>query len=370
MKNNMETTTQSEMPSGNGKSSLNADVLNQLLGQMVNDLGAAVNGALVVLGDGLGIYRALADIGAATSQELADKTKLNERQLREWLSAQVASGYVSYDATSDSFSLTPEQGAVFADPDSPATMVGGFYAVSAVYHDEPLVAESFRTGRGLPGGGHHNCLFCGTERFFRPGYQANISPNWIPALEGVQQKLKTGTRVADIGCGHGISTLIMAKEFPESEFYGYDLHPASIEAANRHAQEQGVTNVRFSVATAKDFAGEDYGFVTIFDALHDMGDPVGAASHVKQSLRPDGTFMIVEPFARDSLTENINPVGRVYYGFSTMVCTPNSLSQEVGLALGAQAGERRLRDVLSKGGFSRVRRAAETPFNMILEARP
>jgi SAM-dependent methyltransferase len=366
----METTTQSGTPAGAGKSSLNPDTLNQLLGQMVNDLGAAVNGALIVLGDGLGIYTALADIGPATSQKLAEKTNLNERQLREWLSAQAASGYIRYDAASDSFFLTPEQTAVFADPDSPAAMIGGFYSVSAVYHDEPLVAESFRTGRGLPWGGHHNCLFCGTERFFRPGYQANISENWIPALDGVQQKLGTGTRVADIGCGYGASTLIMAKAFPKSEFYGFDLHPASIEAANHHAQEQHIPNVRFSIATAKDFPGNDYGFVTVFDALHDMGDPVGAASHVKQSLQPDGTFMIVEPFAGDSLTENLNPVGRAYYGFSTMVCTPNSLSQEVGLALGAQAGERRLRDVLSKGGFTRVRRAAETPFNMILEARP
>ena len=249
-------------------------------------------------------------------------------------------------------------------------MIGGFYGVSAVYHDEPLVAESFRTGRGLPWGGHHNCLFCGTERFFRPGYQANISENWIPALDGVQQKLGTGTRVADIGCGHGISTLIMAKAFPKSQFYGFDLHPASIEAANRHAKEQHIMNVHFSVAAAKDFSGNNYGFVTVFDALHDMGDPVSAASHVKQSLEVDGTFMIVEPIAGDSLAENINPVGRVYYGFSTMLCTPGSLSQEVGLALGAQAGERRLRDVLSKGGFTRMRRAAETPFNMILEARP
>jgi SAM-dependent methyltransferase len=365
----METTTESEMPAGAGKSSLNPDALNHLLGQMVNDLRAAVNGALIVLGDGLGIYTALADIGKATSQKLAEKTNLNERQLREWLSAQAASGYISYDAASDTFFLTPEQAAVFADPDSPAAMVGGFYGVSAVYHDEPLVAESFRTGAGLPWGRHHNCLFCGTERFFRPGYQANISENWIPALDGVQQKLSAGTRVADIGCGHGISTLIMAKAFPNSEFYGFDLHPASIDAANRHAKEQQTANVQFSIAAAKDFPGSDYGFVTVFDALHDMGDPVGAASHVKQALQPDGTFMIVEPLAGDSLAENINPVGRVYYGFSTMICTPGSLSQEVGLALGAQAGERRLRDVLSKGGFTRFRRAVETPFNMILEAR-
>jgi SAM-dependent methyltransferase len=366
----METTTRSETPAGAGKSSLNPDALNQLLGQMVNDLGAAVNGALVVLGDGLGIYTGLAGIGPATSQELAEKTNLDERQLREWLSAQAASGYVSYDAASDTFFLTPEQAAVFADPGSPAAMIGGFYGVSAVYHDEPLVAESFRTGRGLAWGEHHNCLFCGTERFFRPGYQANISANWIPALDGVRERLSAGTRVADFGCGHGASTLIMAKAFPKSEFYGFDLHPASIEAANRGAEEQEITNVHFSIASAKDFPGRDYGFVTVFDALHDMGDPVGAASHVKQSLQPDGTFMIVEPIAGDSLAENINPVGRVYYGFSTMICTPGSLSQEVGLALGAQAGERRLREVLAKGGFTRFRRAAETPFNMILEARP
>jgi SAM-dependent methyltransferase len=366
----MEATSQSGTPAGAGKSSLNPDALNQLLGQMVNDLGAAINGALVVLGDRLGIYTALADTGPATSQKLAEKTMLNERQLREWLSAQAASGYVSYDAASNAFYLTPEQAAVFADPDSPAAMTGGFYAVSSLYHDEPLVAESFRTGRGLPWGEHHNCLFCGAARFFRPGYQANINEHWITALDGVQEKLSNGARVADLGCGHGFSTLIMAKAFPRSEFYGFDLHPASIEASIRRAEEQGLTNVHFSVASAKDFPGRDYGFVTVFDALHDMGDPVGAASHVKHSLQEDGTFMVVEPIAGDSLAENINPVGRVYYGFSTMICTPCSLSQDVGLALGAQAGERRLREVLSQGGFTRFRRAAETPFNMILEARP
>jgi SAM-dependent methyltransferase len=366
----METTTRNETPAGAGKSSLNPDALNQLLGKMVNDLAAAVNGALVVLGDRLGIYTTLADIGPATSQELAEKTNLHERQLREWLSAQAASGYVSYDAASEAFFLTAEQVAVFADPNSPAAMMGGFYTISAIYHDEPLVAESFQTGAGLPWGKHHNCLFCGIERFFRPGYQANINEKWIPALDGVQQKLSAGTRVADIGCGHGISTLIMAKAFPKSEFYGFDLHPASVEAANRHAKEQQITNVHFGIAVAKDFPGKDYGFVTVFDALHDMGDPVGAALHVKQSLQTDGTFMIVEPLAGDSLAENINPVGRLYYGLSAMICTPGSLSQEVGLALGAQAGERRLRDVLSKGGFTRFRRAAETPFNMVLEARP
>lgn len=350
--------------------SLDSDKLHQLLGQMVSDIGAAVTGALVILGDRLGIYSALADAGPATSQELAGKTGLNERQLREWLSAQTASGYVTYDAARGTFSLTPEQVAIFADPNSPVAMTGGFYSVSAVYHDEPVVAESFRTGSGVPWGDHHDCLFCGVERFFRPGYDANLCSNWIPALEGVQEKLIAGISVADIGCGHGASTLIMAKAFPNSKFHGFDIHPASIATAKRHAAEQGVANVEFRVATAKDFPGRGYGFATIFDALHDMGDPVGAASHVQRSLDSNGTFMIVEPLAGDSLAENLNPVGRVYYGFSTMVCTPTSLSQEVGLALGAQAGEKRLGAVLSEAGFTRVRRATETPFNMVLEARP
>jgi len=363
-------TSDNKTPSKRGASALNSDLLNELLGRMVNDLGAAVNGALVVLGDRLGIYAALAASGPSTSLELAKETKVDERQLREWLSAQVASAYISYDAVSERFFLTAEQAAVFADPNSPAAMTGGFYAISAVYHDEPLVAESFRTGAGLSWGRHHDCVFCGLARFFRPGYEANINAKWIPALEGVEQRLRSGTRVADIGCGHGSSALVMAKAFPQSEFYGFDLHPASVDAARQHADQHGIKNVHFSVASAKEYPGKDYGLVTVFDALHDMGDPVGAASHVRQSLQADGTFMIVEPIAGDSLVENINPVGRVYYGFSAMICTPGSLSQEVGLALGAQAGERRLREVLSKGGFGRLRRAAETPFNMILEARP
>ena len=357
-------------PRGADALSLNSDALQQLLGQLVTDLGAAVNGALVVLGDRLGIYATLADLGPATSEELAAKAGLDERQLREWLSAQAASGYITYDTARATFSLTPEQAAVFADPNSPVAMTGGFYSISAVYHDEPIVAESFRTGAGVPWGKHHTCLFCGVERFFRPGYEANLCTNWIPALEGVEDKLISGITVADIGCGHGASTLIMAKAFPNSKFYGFDNHPASIAAAKRHSKEQGLTNVEFQVATAKDFPGRGYGFATIFDALHDMGDPVGAASHVQRSLDPDGTFMIVEPLAGDSLAENLNPIGRVYYGFSTMVCTPASLSQEVGLALGAQAGERRLNAVLSEAGFTRVRRATETPFNMVLEAHP
>jgi SAM-dependent methyltransferase len=349
--------------------SLNPDALDKLLGQVVSDLGAAVNGALVVLGDRLGIYSELSEIGPARSHELAAKTGLEERQLREWLSVQAASGYITYDAEIDAFSLTAEQAAVFADPKSPAAMTGGFYSISSVYHDEPRVAESFQTGAGVPWGDHHNCLFCGVERFVRPGYEANLLTQWIPALDGVKERLESGIRIADIGCGHGASTLIMAQAFPKSEFYGFDLHPPSIEAANRHASEQGITNVHFGSATAKDFP------VTTNLQRSSMRCMTWAIRSEQRRISadrflPTGAFMIVEPMAGDSLAENLNPVGRVYYGFSTMVCTPASLSQEVGLALGAQAGERRLREVLAKGGFTRIRRATETPFNMILEARP
>jgi len=349
---------------------MDMQALDALVNKMVGDLGAAVNGALVVLGDRLGIFRALARSGARTSEELAEQMGLDERYLREWLSAQAASGYINYDSDSHAFSMSPEQQAVFSDPDSPAAMTGGFYSVSSVYHDEPRMAECFRTGAGLGWGDHHNCLFCGTARFFRPGYAANVVQNWLPSLDGVVPKLEAGARVADIGCGHGSSTLIMAQAFPNSHFVGFDLHPASIEAAKEHAEAQGLNNVEFQVAKAKDFPGRDYDLVTIFDALHDMGDPTGAAQHVREALKPDGTWMIVEPIAGDSLADNLNPVGRVYYGFSTMVCTPASRSQEVGLALGAQAGERRLRDVVTQGGFKRFRRATETAFNMVLEARP
>jgi SAM-dependent methyltransferase len=348
---------------------INPAKLNVLVGRMLGDMGAAMTGALVLLGDRLGIYASLAQ-GPATSQALADRTGLDERYLREWLSAQAASGYVSYDADAAEFSLTPEQAAVFADPDSPVAMTGGYYSVSSVYHDEPQIADAFRTGRGVSWGEHHNCLFCGTERFFRTGYKAHLLSDWIPALSGVTEKLEAGARVADLGCGHGASTLIMAAAFPNSHFTGFDVHEGSIRHAQHHASEQGLTNVEFAVATAQDFPGAPYDFIATFDALHDMGDPVGAAAHVKKSLAPGGSWMIVEPMAGDSLAENLNPVGRVFYAASTMVCVPASRSQEVGLALGAQAGQKRLTEVLNEGGFKHVRRATETPFNMILEARP
>ncbi len=349
--------------------SIDPDTLHALVGRMVNDMGAAASGSLVLLGDRLGLYRSLAETGAVTSAEFAERTGLDERSLREWLATQAASGYVACDPVAGTFWLTPEQTAVFADPDSPVSMVGGYYSISAVYHDEPKVAEAFRTGAGVPWGDHHNCLFCGTERFFRPGYAANLTVNWIPALEGVEEKLQRGGLVADVGCGRGASTLIMARAYPRSRFIGFDLHPSSIEAARREATFEGLTNVEFQIATAQNFPGTGYDLVTTFDALHDMGDPVGAAVQARRALAPDGTWMIVEPMAGDSLAENLNPVGRVFYAFSTMVCTPGAMSQNVGRALGAQAGERALSGVIKEGGFTRVRRATETPFNMILEAR-
>jgi SAM-dependent methyltransferase len=266
--------------------------------------------------------------------------------------------------------MTPEQATVFADEDSPVFMMGGFYATAAVFVDEPKITEVFRTGEGVAWGDHSQCLFCGTEKFFRPGYQAHLTSEWIPALDGVEEKLQRGAKVADVGCGHGVSTTIMAQAYPNSQFAGYDFHEPSIIRAREVAEEAGVDNLSFDVATAKSYPGEDYDLVAFFDCLHDMGDPVGAAAHVRQTLKDDGTMLILEPFAYDEFKDNLNPVGRLYYAFSTAVCTPASLNQEVGLALGAQAGEKRLREVVTSGGFTRFRRATETPFNLVLEARP
>jgi SAM-dependent methyltransferase len=349
---------------------INHDALNQLVGKMLNDMGATASSALVLLGDRLGLYHALREIGPVTSAQFAAHTKLAERYLREWLACQAASGYVEYDAAKNTFSLSPEQVAIFADPESPVSMTGGYYSLASLFHDEPKAEDAFRTGRGIGWGEHHPCLFCGTAKFFRTGYVTYLISQWIPALDGVKQKLEAGIRVADIGCGFGVSTLLMAKAFPKSEFVGFDIHPDSVAHAENHAREQGLTNVRFVASAAKEVPGKDYGLVTIFDALHDMGDPVGAAKHIRSILSPDGTWMIVEPMAGNSLQENLNPVGRIFYAFSTMVCVPASLSQEVGLALGAQAGEAKLKAVVTEGGFTRFRRATETPFNIILEARP
>jgi SAM-dependent methyltransferase len=349
---------------------INEEKLHDLLGKMVTELGAAVVGVQVIIGDKLGLYKALAANGGLTSAQLADETGTAERYVREWLAAQAASGYIDYDAGAETFHMTPEQNAVLADDDSMVNMAGGFYGLESFYANEPTLTEAFRSGKGMGWGEHCNCLFHGTERFFRPGYRANLVSQWLPALDGVVERLEAGGTMADVGCGHGASTVIMAEAFPETQFYGFDFHRPSIERARELAVESGAKNVTFEVADSKEYPGNGYDFVAFFDCLHDMGDPASVAAHVRETLADDGTWMIVEPMAGDSLEDNLNVVGRVYYGFSAVVCVPTSLAQDVGLALGAQAGEARLREVVMSGGFTRFRRATETPFNMILEARP
>jgi SAM-dependent methyltransferase len=345
--------------------------LNQFVGQLLGDLGGASSIAMARMGDALGLYRALHAKGAMTCAELADEAGVNERYLREWLSHQAASNYLTYEPASGQFALSPEQAMVFAIEDSPVYLLGGFDVMAALLDAQPKVQAAFKTGEGVAWSDHTGCTFCAVARFFRPGYQNNLIAQWLPALDGVTEKLQRGAAVADVGCGHGWSTVLMAKAYPNSTFVGYDFHSNSVEQARAHAREHGVTaNTRFEVAQAKEFPGADYDLVTFFDCLHDMGDPTGAAAHVRQSLKPDGTWMIVEPMAGDRLEQNINPVGRLYYAGSTMICVPTSLSQEEGAALGAQAGEAKLREVITGGGFGSVRRATETPFNMILEARP
>ena len=345
--------------------------LHAFVGQIVNDIGGACSVALVRIGDALGLYRTLLDHGPMTSAAFCERAGIAERYGREWLSHQAASNYIAYDPETKCFSLPPEQAMVFVDEDSPVYLMGAFDGVVAWANNQPLVEQAFRTGEGVGWGDQSGCLFCAVAKFFRPGYQANLVDHWLPSLDGVVDRLTDGGTVADVGCGHGYSTIIMAKAFPNARFIGYDFHPPSIAEARAHAEAHGVADrVRFEVCKAKEIPGAGYDLVTFFDCLHDMGDPVGACAHVRQALKPDGTLMIVEPMAGDTLEDNLNPVGRVYYGASTMVCVPTSLAQEVGTALGAQAGEGRLREVLSESGFTRFRRATETPFNMILEARP
>jgi 2-polyprenyl-3-methyl-5-hydroxy-6-metoxy-1,4-benzoquinol methylase len=345
--------------------------LEQFMGQFVGDLGAAMTAPLVLIGDKLGLYKAMANGEPVTPGQLAERTDCRERYIREWLCQQAASGYVEYEAGGGTFRLPAEQAMALADEDSPAFIPGAFQVLAAVVKDEPHITERFRSGEGFGWHEHNHDLFEGTERFFRPGYLANLVGSWLPSLEGVVDKLTAGALVADIGCGLGASTILMAKAFPASKFVGSDYHEGSIEAARAAAARGGVADrVSFEVASAKDFGGGPFDLVCVFDALHDMGDPIGAARHVREQLADDGTWMVVEPFAGDAIEENLNPVGRIFYGASTTLCTPASLSQEVGLALGAQAGEQRLTEVLNEGGFSRVRRAAETPFNIVLEVRP
>jgi SAM-dependent methyltransferase len=349
---------------------LDMDRLNAFVGRFVGDLGAAGHAGMVVIGEKLGLYKALAT-GPMTSAELAAKTWTDERYVREWLSSQAAGGYITYDEKNNRFSLDEEQAFTMADEDSPAYLPGAFELALGSLAAVPRITEAFRTGAGMGWNEHDEGVFHGCEKFFRSGYIANLIGSWIPSLDGIQKKLESGAKVADVGCGKGVSTLLMAKAFPNSQFVGYDYHDQSIQGAQESAKKQELSdNINFKVASAKEFPGKDYDFVTVFDCLHDMGDPVGAAQHILQSLKKDGSWMIVEPFAKDDLKDNLNPVGRVYYSFSTLLCTPCSRSQEVGLCLGAQAGEARMREVVNSAGFTRFRKAAETPFNMVYEARP
>jgi SAM-dependent methyltransferase len=345
--------------------------LDAFMGKMLNDMGATATAALVLVGDKLGLYKALAEMGPATPKALAERTGTAERYVREWLSAQAAAGYVLYHAENGTYSMTPEQAVALADESSPAFVAGAFDVLSAMFQDEPKITAAFKSGKGVGWHEHSPCLFRGTERFFRPGYAANLVQNWLPALDGVVAKLDRGARVADVGCGHGASTIVMARAFPKSKFVGFDYHGPSVERAKQSAKEAGVADrCTFEVAPAKSYPGNGYDLVALFDCLHDMGDPVGAAKHIRESLAPDGTFLLVEPAAADTVEGNLNPVGRMFYAASTMLCVPASLSQEVGLALGAQAGEARLGEVVTAGGFKRFRRAAATPFNLVFEARP
>ncbi len=342
--------------------------LHEFMGKLVTDMGGAAMMASVMVGDELGLYRALADGTAVTPEELAAKTQCNPRLIHEWLNAQAAAGYV--EIADGRFCLPAEHALALAIEDSPVYVAGGASVLASLFLDKDKLIAAMRGDGAIAWGEHHPCLFSGTERFFRPGYRAHLVPEWLPALEGVVPKLEAGARVADVGCGYGASSVIMAQAFPASHFFGFDYHAPSIKTAKQRAADAGVSErVNFEVATAKSYAGNDYDLVCYFDCLHDMGDPVGAARHAHQSLKADGTVLLVEPFAGDHLEQNVNPVGRLFYAASTFVCTPNSLSQEVGLGLGAQAGESRLRDVFAEAGFTQFRRATETPFNLILEAR-
>ena len=347
---------------------MNEAKLQEFMGRLVGDMGGAAIMANVILGEELGLYRAMADGRPVTPDELAANTGCHPRLVREWLSGQAASGYVEHEA--GRFRLPEEQAMALADEDSPVYVAGGASVLSSMYLDKDKLVAAMRGNGALSWGDHHPCLFSGTERFFRPGYKANLVSSWLPALDGVVPRLEAGAKVADIGCGHGASTIVMAQAYPKSRFHGFDFHAPSIEQAHQRAAAAGVSDrVEFDCATAREFPGSDYDLVCFFDCLHDMGDPVGAAKRAYQALKPGGTVLLVEPFANDELDQNLNPVGRMFYAASTCICTPNSLSQEVGLGLGAQAGERRLGQVFTEAGFGSFRRATETPFNLVLEAR-
>jgi SAM-dependent methyltransferase len=347
------------------------DKLMTFLGQVIGELGATVNAGLIVVGDKLGLYKAMAGAGPMSSSELAQKTGTSERYVREWLNAQAAGGYVTYDAATQKYELPAEQAMALADENSPAFVGGAFELATATLKSIPQIEEAYKSGAGVGWGEHDHGVFTGCERFFRPGYNANLVSTWIPALEGVEEKLRVGARIADIGCGLGASSRLLAESYPRSRVSGFDNHKESIDLARKKAREAGLTDrLTFEVAPAASFPGTGYDLVAVFDSLHDMGDPVGAAKHVKQALAPDGTWLIVEPIAGDKVEDNLNPVGRAYYAFSNFLCVPSSLSQNVGLALGAQAGQKRIHDVVTAAGFTRFRKIGETPFNLVYEARP
>lgn len=345
--------------------------LDSFVGKVFGDMTAALSAPLALVGDRLGLYRAMAAGGAMTSKDLAKKTKTAERYVREWLANQAAAGYVDYDAASGKYTLPPEHAMVLADESSPAFMLGGFDVIDASFRGVDRTAKAFKSGKGVPWGAHHPSLFRGTARFFGPGYRANLAGPWLSSLDDVVAKLQRGGKVADVGCGHGISTAVMAKAFPKSQFTGFDAHAPSIRDAKKHAAAAGAKkNTKFEVAKSSDFPGKGWDLVCFFDCFHDMGDPLGAAKHVRKSLAPDGTWLLVEPFANDRVEENLTPVGRAFYAASTQICVPASLSEKGKAALGAQAGEARVAEIMKKAGFTRFRRATATPFNLILEARP
>lgn len=349
---------------------MNEDRLNAFVNQLVSDMAVSMSGVMTSIGHRLGLYKAMAGAGSITPSQLAQKTGTRERYVLEWLNSQAASGYITYDPKQRTYELPDEHAMVLANPESPVFMVAAFDSISSMWLDEDKVINAFQTGRGIGWHEHHHRLFCGCEAFYKTGYKASLTTNWIPALEGVEEKLQAGALVADVGCGHGASTILLAQAYPNSKFFGFDYHNESITVARQRAVEAGVSDcVQFEVAHAKNFPGTNYDLVCFMDCLHDLGDPVGAAKHTKEVLAEDGTVLLVEPFAGNSIEDNLNPVGRMFYSASTAICTPNSLSQEVGLGLGAQAGEARLAQVMSEAGFSRFRCATQTPFNLILEAR-
>jgi 2-polyprenyl-3-methyl-5-hydroxy-6-metoxy-1,4-benzoquinol methylase len=344
--------------------------VEQFAGQVIGDIAATFSGVMTNIGHKLGLYRAMAGAGPLSAGQLAEKTGTHKRYIEEWLNNQTAGGYVSFDPENGLYTLPDEHVPVLADDESPVFLVPALDVASSLWLDEDKISDVFRSGKGIAWSEHHHRLFCGSEALFRPGYKAHLTSSWIRSLEGADAKLRAGAKVADVGCGHGASTIVLAREYPESQFFGFDNHAESIEIARQRAQEAGVTdNVHFEVASAKDYAGESFDLICFMDCLHDMGDPVGAARHAKSHLADDGAILLVEPAAADSVDGNINPVSRLYYAASTAVCTPCSLSQEVGLALGAQAGQERLSEVMQSAGFSKTRRVAETPFNIVLESR-